>query len=223
MPNTVRGVILDMDGTLVDTNPAHARTWVDALKAHGYEVTLDVLRPLIGLGGDKIVPRLTGHIVDSDIGKKITMRRSVLFEQHELPAVRPFPKVRELIGRMRQGGLKVVIASSSQRAHLERLIEQAGIEDLIDDATSASDVDESKPDPDVIQAALAKLDLSPGDALMIGDTPYDIEAAAYVGVGTIALRCGGWEDSGLTGAIAVYDDPADLLAQFEASPLRLSS
>lgn len=222
MPTNVRGVILDMDGTLVDSNPAHAQTWVEALQASGYPVTLDVVRPLIGLGGDKIIPRLTGHTEDSDLGKAIAARRSDLFEKQHLPVMRAFPKVRELVEQMRQAGLKVVIASSSQRSHLERLIERAGIEDLLDAATSASDVEDSKPDPDVIQAALGKLGLPPEQALMIGDTPYDIEAAAYAGVRTIALRCGGWEDAGLTGAIAVYDDPADLLTQFAASPLRPS-
>jgi HAD superfamily hydrolase (TIGR01549 family) len=222
MSQAVRGVILDMDGTLVDTNEAHAQTWVDALNSFGYEVTLDVVRPLMGQGGDKLIPRLTGKTKDSEIGKTLAAHRSELFEQRHLESVEAFPNTRRLVARLRDLGLKVVVASSSRRDHLARLIEAAAIGDLIDSATSASDVDESKPDPDVIEAALEKLGLAPDQVMMIGDTPYDIEAAARVGVRTIALRCGGWQDEGLTGAIAVYADPADLLANIEASPLARS-
>lgn len=218
--DVLRGVILDMDGTLVDTNEVHAQTWVDALRAFGYEVTLEIVRPLIGLGGDKMLPRLTGQTQESDLGKRISHDRSERFEKIYLSSVKPFPKVRELLDRMRDEGHAVLIASSSKRDHLEALIEKAGIKDRIDGAVSASDVEQSKPDPDVIEAALAKLGLPASAAVMIGDTPYDIEAAARVDVRTIALRCGGWPAEGLTGAIAVYADPADLLAQFETSPLR---
>lgn len=219
MPQTIRGIILDMDGTLVDTNEAHAQTWAEALKSFGYEVPVEVVRPLMGQGGDKLLPRLTGMTKDSEMGKKITAHRAELFERRYLGSVEAFPKTRQLIERLRNAGLKLVIASSSGRDHLDRLIDAADIGDLIDSATSASDVDESKPDPDVIEAALAKLGIAPEQVMMIGDTPYDIEAAARVGVRTIALRCGGWRDDGLTGAVAVYADPADLLANFEASPL----
>jgi phosphoglycolate phosphatase-like HAD superfamily hydrolase len=120
---------------------------------------------------------------------------------------------------MRDAGLKVVIASSSRSNHLKHFIETLGIGALLDGSTSANDVEESKPDPDVVAAALDKLGIAPADVVMIGDTPYDIEAAARVGVRTIALRCGGWTQEGLTGAIAVYADPEELLSQFDASPL----
>ena len=222
MTQAVRGIILDMDGTLVDTNESHAQTWMEALEAFGYEVPIEVIRPLIGQGGDKILPRLTGMAEDSEVGKKIAAHRSELFEKRYLGAVKAFPKTRELVERLQNAGLKVVIASSSRRDHLDRLIDAAGIGDLIDSATSASDVDESKPDPDVIEAALGKLGIAPEQVLMIGDTPYDVEAAARVGVRTIALRCGGWNDENLTGAVAVYADPAALLADIEASPVMRS-
>ena len=222
MTETVHGIILDMDGTLVDTNEAHAQTWMEALEGFGYEVPIEVIRPLIGQGGDKILPRLTGMAEDSEIGKKIAGYRSGLFEKRYLGAVKAFPKTRELVERLRDAGLKVVVASSSRRDHLDRLIEAADIGDLIHSATSASDVDESKPDPDVIEAALGKLGIAPEQVLMIGDTPYDVEAAARVGVRTIALRCGGWNEENLTGAVAVYADPAALLADFEASPIMRS-
>ena len=219
MSNAVRGVILDMDGTLVDSNGAHAQTWVDTLKQFGYDVTLEVVRPLIGQGGDKMLPRLTGCSKDSDIGQSITAQRSELFEQQYLPAIQPFPGSRKLVEHMHNYGLRLVIASSSSQAHLNRLIEAVNIGHFIDSATSASDVGGSKPDPDVIEAALSRLELDAGEVMMIGDTPYDIEAAARVGVRTIALRCGGWDEEDLTGAVAVYADPAELLARFASSPL----
>lgn len=219
MHEQIRGVILDMDGTLVDTNEAHAQTWVDALNAHGFAVTLEIVRPLIGLGGDKLLPRLTGQTKDSDLGKAISQDRSDRFEKDCLPHVKPFPRVGELVDRMHDAGLTVLIASSSKRDHLEALVDKAGLKGKLDGVVSASDVEESKPDPDVIEAALAKLGLPASQAIMIGDTPYDIEAAARVGVRTIAFRSGGWPDAGLTGAIAVYADATDLLARFETSPL----
>lgn len=219
MTTGIAGVILDMDGTLVDTNDAHAQTWVDALNAHGFAVSLDIVRPLIGLGGDKMLPRLTGQTKDSELGKAISKDRSDRFEKNCLPHVQPFPRVGELVDRMHDAGLTVLIASSSKRDHLEALVEKAGLKGKLDGVVSASDVEESKPDPDVIEAALAKLGLPASQVVMIGDTPYDIEAAAHVGVRTIAFRSGGWPDAGLTGAVAVYADAADLLARFESSPL----
>lgn len=219
MSKGVRGVILDMDGTLVDSNEAHARTWVETLKSFGYDVTLEVVRPLIGQGSDKLLPRLAGINKDSAIGQKMVAHRSALFEQQFLSSIQPFPGSRDLVKRMHDAGLKIVIASSSRSNHLKHFIETLGIGTLIDGSTSASDVDVSKPDPDVVAAALDKLGIAAADVVMIGDTPYDIEAAARVGVRTIAVRCGGWSQESLTGAIAVYADPEELLSQFDASPL----
>jgi HAD superfamily hydrolase (TIGR01549 family) len=219
MSTAVRGVILDMDGTLVDSNEAHVQTWVETLKSFGRNVTHEVVRPLIGQGSDKLLPRLAGITTDSALGKKMVAHRSALFEQQYLSAIQPFPGSKELVKRMRDAGLKVVIASSSRSNHLQHFIETLGIGALLDGSTSANDVEESKPDPDVVAAALDKLGIAPADVVMIGDTPYDIEAAARVGVRTIALRCGGWKQEGLTGAIAVYADPEELLSQFDASPL----
>lgn len=157
MSKGVRGVILDMDGTLVDSNEAHARTWVETLKSFGYDVTLEVVRPLIGQGSDKLLPRLAGINKDSAIGQKMVAHRSALFEQQFLSSIQPFPGSRDLVKRMHDAGLKIVIASSSRSNHLKHFIETLGIGTLIDGSTSASDVDVSKPDPDVVAAALDKL------------------------------------------------------------------
>jgi HAD superfamily hydrolase (TIGR01509 family) len=215
----IRGVILDVDGTLVDSNDAHANAWVEALAEHGRQVAFKKIRPLIGMGGDKLLPEAAGIEEDSDEGKKISEYRSEVFKKKYLPVLKPFPGVRELLERMRGEGLKLVVASSAKKDELKHLLEIAGAADLIEGKTSSSDAESSKPDPDIIQAALDDSGLPPGEVVMLGDTPYDIESAGRAGVKTIALRCGGWDDSKLTGAIAIYDGPRDLLARYDSSPL----
>jgi phosphoglycolate phosphatase-like HAD superfamily hydrolase len=215
----VRGAILDVDGTLVDSNDAHARAWVEALAEGGFDVPFARVRRLIGMGGDKLLPEVTGLDEDHPRAKPVGERRGAIFKAKYLPTLRAFPGTRELIGRMREEGLKLAIASSAQPDELEPLLRLAGAAELIEAASSAEDVESSKPDPDVVHAALGRLRLQPPEVLMIGDTPYDVEAAARAGAGAIAFRSGGWDDASLSGAIAIYDGAADLLARFADSPL----
>ena len=114
---------------------------------------------------------------------------------------------------------RLVVASSAKEDELKELIKIAGAEEFIEDKTSSSDAENSKPDPDIVQAALDELGLAPDEVIMLGDTPYDVEAAARAGIKTIGLRSGGWQDADLRGAEAVYADPADLLARYDSSPL----
>jgi HAD superfamily hydrolase (TIGR01509 family) len=214
----VRGVILDVDGTLVDSNEAHARAWVEALAEAGHEVEFAQVRDLIGKGGDKLLPEVSGVEEESEQGQALSERRAELFKERYLPEIKPFPQTRELVERMRAEGIRVVVASSAQKGELGPLLETAQVSDLVESATSSSDAENSKPDPDIVAAALEKLGLRPEEVLMLGDTPYDIEAAAGANVPTIALRCGGWGDAELDGALAIYDDPAELLARFDQSP-----
>ena len=215
----IHAVIFDVDGTLVDSNDAQARSWVDALKEFGYSLPYEKVRPLIGMGGDKVLPETIGVQKDSEKGKQISKRRSEIFKEKYLPNVKPFPDAQKLLDRMRKQGLKLAIATSAQPDELRPLLQIVGAADLIEDKTSARDVESSKPDPDVMQVALKRVGYPPNEVVMIGDTPYDIEAARKVGVGTIAFRCGGWSDSDLAGAIAIYNDSADLLAHYDSSPL----
>lgn len=215
----LRGVILDVDGTLVNSNDAHARSWVEALAAHGVRVDFAQVRPLIGMGGDKLLPRLCGIESDSPQGRHIGSTRGELFRERYLPALAAFPRTHELVTRLLASGLRVAIASSAQEEELSQLLRIARVDSLIEGVTSASDTRHSKPDPDIVHAALTKLDLPAAAAVMVGDTPYDISAAEALGVPTIALRCGGRSDRDLSGAIAIYDDPADLLTHFAESPL----
>ncbi len=218
-----RGVILDVDGTLLDSNDAHAEAWSDALAEAGYYIDPSRVRPLIGIGGDKVVPTLIGLSEDSPTGRKISRRRGEIFRRKFLPRVRPFPGARELIERLDREGCRIVVASSSAKTDLHALLEKAGVRDLVEAETSKDDAEASKPDPDVVGAALGELGLPADAVVMVGDTPYDIEAAARAGVKTIALRCGGgWYDAELKGAAAIYDDPADLLAKLDTSPLMMN-
>jgi HAD superfamily hydrolase (TIGR01509 family) len=214
-----RGALLDIDGTLVDSNEAHVTAWVEVLRDHGFAVTPEDIRPLVGMGGDNLLPRVVGVSSDSDLGKRIGEQRSRLFKERYLPRLQPFPEVRSLLERMRERGLKLVAASSSKADEVEKLLEIAGVADLMDESTSASDTRNSKPDPDLIHSGLERIGLPAGEVVMLGDTPYDIEAAAKAGVGVIAFRCGGFPDEDLEGALAIYDGAADLLARYDESPL----
>ena len=206
----VRGVLLDIDGTLLDSNDAHARSWVEIFKRHGRDIGFERVRPLIGEGGDKLLPQLTGIEAESAEGKALSEERRQLILRDYLPALRPTRGARQLVERLKAEGLRVVVATSSNGEELGALLRQAGVADLIARATSSDD-GASKPDPDIVRAALREADLAPGDVVMVGDTPYDIEAAHRAGVRTIALRCGGWwDDAALAGAVGIYDDPASL-------------
>ena len=214
-----KGVILDVDGTLVDSNDAHASSWVRALTEHGYTVDFDEVRRLIGMGGDNLLPE-TAHIEkDSEEGKQMAKRYLEIFKMDYLPKIQAFPEARDLVAHLHESGLHVVIGSSSETDVLDTLLKTAGVTEFIEQSVSSKDAKNSKPDPDTVLVALKKLKLPPEQVVMLGDTPYDISAAAKVGVPTIALRCGGWSDSDLHEALAVYVDPADLLKQYAQSPL----
>jgi HAD superfamily hydrolase (TIGR01509 family) len=216
----LKGIILDVDGTLVLSNDAHARAWVDAFAEHGYEVPFDRVRSLIGMGGDKLIPAVApGLNEENEPGKAIAERRASIFSERYAASLEPAPGARALVERLRRDGLRVVIASSARSEELDTLLAAAGVAGLIEDATTSSDAEESKPAPDIVDAALGKLGLPADEVVMLGDTPYDIESAAGCGVSVIALRCGGFPDDQLRGALAIYDDPADLLARYDESPL----
>jgi HAD superfamily hydrolase (TIGR01549 family) len=215
----VRCVILDVDGTLVDSNDAHAEAWVRAFVEYGYHTEFEKIRRMIGMGGDKLMEAAVGLNIETPQGKAIDKRRSDIFMQEYLPNLRAFPQVRELVERIQNQEQRVVIASASTGDQLDKLLKIAGVDDLIEHQTSASDVEESKPAPDTVLAALEQCKCPAEQAIMVGDTPYDIESATRAGVLVVAVRSGGWEDEGLGGAIAIYDDAAHLLAEYKQSPL----
>jgi HAD superfamily hydrolase (TIGR01509 family) len=218
MTRPLQAVLLDVDGTLIDSNDAHARAWVDALAESGVTVDFEDVRQLIGMGGDKLMPRVSGIEEDTDKGKRIAERRKQIFLTTYLPHVKALPGTRQLLDKLEAAGLKRVIATSAKSDELAGLLRAADASELEESATTSDDADASKPEPDIVEAALRRAGVGADGAIMIGDTPYDIEAANKAGVKIVAFRSGGWDDEKLSGAIAVYDDPADLIARFDSSP-----
>jgi HAD superfamily hydrolase (TIGR01509 family) len=217
MRRKLDGVLLDVDGTLVDSNDAHARAWSEALSEFGHRVPATEIRPLIGMGGDKLLPTM-GVDPESTVGKAVADRRGAIFLERYVPQLRPTRGAKELVARLKLEGLDLVIATSAREEELEAMLRQVGLDDLVKKRTSADDAENSKPDPDIVHAALERAKLSPTGALLLGDTPYDVEAASQAQVKTVALLCGGWDADALSGAIAIYEDPADLLRHFTSSP-----
>ncbi len=218
----IKAILLDVDGTLIDSNDAHANAWVDVGRESGHPIAFDDVRRLIGMGGDRVLPQLTGVEEDSAEGKRISKRRGEIFLSSYLPSLQPFADARALLQRMSHDGYTLVTASSASEKDLAALLEQAGLEDLIDGTTSSDDAESSKPSPDILEAALERAGCSAEEAVMIGDTPYDVQAAVRAGVRCIAFRCGGWGEDALADAIEVYDDPSHLLRAYDESVLGTS-
>lgn len=219
VPRSVSGVILDVDGTLVDSNAAHAHAWVDTLSEFGYDLDVARVQRLIGMGSDKLLPTLIGVEKDSPFGKKLSERRKTIFSKRYLPGLQPTPGAPALLTHLQRERFGLMIASSAAGNELSALLSVCGAPELARRTPPPRAVDSSKPDPDIVSAALARLHRSPGEVMMLGDTPYDIEAAMRAGIGIIAVRCGGWSTKDLSAALAIYDAPADLLAHFADSPL----
>lgn len=204
-------MIFDIDGTLIDSNDAHARSWVAALAERGLQVPYEEVRSRIGMGGDKLLPEVSGLDPGDPAVAVIKARRKVLFKEQYLPGLRPFPASEELLRWLREQGRRLAVASSAEEDELRPLLRLLGAEELFHATTSSSDAERSKPDPDIVQVALQRLGNPSEEVVMVGDTPYDVAAARAAGIPIIALRCGGWDDKALTGASAIFEGPQHLL------------
>ena len=212
----VETVIFDVDGTLIDSNGAHAETWAQALTENGVPRDAARIRPLIGMGSDKLLPTL-GLEEGSPLGHTVAQRKKELFEERRA-RLQPTRGARALLTFLHEQGKSLVVATSGSDDEMEALLEQAGVRDLIPRRTSKDDASRSKPDPDIVLASLKRSGGRAQTSVMVGDTPYDIEAARRAGVMLLALRCGGhWTDRDLGAAMAIFDDPADLLARWRVS------
>jgi HAD superfamily hydrolase (TIGR01549 family) len=219
----IRAVIFDIDGTLIDSVDGHAQAWIDAFREFGKDVAFEDVRSQIGKGGDQLLPVFLTQDEIDQFGKALEDWRGEHLKRHFLPKFHGFPCVRELFERVLADGKRIALASSAKADELKRYKEIAGIADLIDDGdtTSSSDAERSKPHPDIFQAALSKLGLDPHEAIVVGDTPYDALAAGKAGLPTIGVLCGGFPERSLldAGCLALFRDPADLLANYDSSPL----
>ena len=217
----IQAVIFDLDGTVVDSNDLHVEAWREAFREYGKDFPTRELHRHIGKGGDKYLPEFLSERELREFGKELEQFRGDLFKRNYIERVRPFPKVKELFERIRDDGKRIALASSGSEADVDHYVELAVLGELIESRTSKSDVEHSKPSPDVFASALSLLHLQPQDAIVIGDTPYDVQAAKKIGLPTVAVLCGGFPEDELraSGAIAIYRDPADLLESYLRSPL----
>ena len=218
----IKAVIFDVDGTLVDSNDLHVEAWREAFRGCGKEVPYEELHEQMGKGGDQLMPVFCSREELDRFGPELERSRTELFASDYLPRVRPFSRVRELFERIKADGLAIALASSAKEEELERHKKSLRIEDLLEAATSADDAERSKPHPDIFQAVLAGIgDVEPEEAVVVGDTPYDVIAAAKAGMRTIGLLSGGFteEDLRAAGAVEIYEDVADLLESYGESLL----
>ena len=216
---TVKAVLCDLDGTLLDSNAQHAEAWQRAFAHFGIETTFNEVVHQIGKGGDNLIPVFVPEGDRERLQKPLEKFRTDLFRKEYLPNLKPFPGARELLLKMNQAGIRIAIASSSNKQDLETFKRILNIEDLVEKDTSADDAERSKPAPDIFEAALQRVHLSAHEVLALGDTPWDIEAADKAQVKTVAVTSGGWsrEDLEQAGALEVYTDVAEIAARFADS------
>lgn len=215
-------VLFDVDGTLVDSNDFHAEAWQRTFAYFGCELPYARVRSQIGKGADNLMPALLSPDFLRANREKLETYRKELFAREYMDRIRPFPGVRALFERVRSAGLEIVLASSGTAEEVDHHLKLIGAEGLVRFATTADDAAHSKPQPDIFASALARLDGMPaGEAIVVGDSPYDMLAAGALGIDTIGFRCGGFADDVLVeaGCGELYDDASALLARFESSLL----
>jgi HAD superfamily hydrolase (TIGR01509 family) len=210
-----RGVLFDVDGTLVDTNYLHVVAWADAFRSRGHRVVMSDIHPLIGQGSDRLVESLLGEADASlaDLHSDIYGAR--------LPDVQPLPGAADLLRRTKAEGLRVVLATSAASDEADMLCKILGVADIVDTLTTNDDADSSKPAPDIVEAALSAAGLKADDCVFVGDSVWDVQAAQRAGMDCVCVLTGGVPDAVLrsAGAIAVYPGAAALLEDFTGSPL----
>jgi HAD superfamily hydrolase (TIGR01509 family) len=214
----VEAALLDVDGTLIDTNYQHSLAWYRAFKQHGFLLPVWRIHRAIGMGGDQLVPALIGEQADTEAGDEIRETRDTLY-QELIGEVEPLHGSHELLSDLKERGLTVVLASSSPQDELDHYLELLDARDLTDAWTTKDDVESTKPDPDLVHAALDKAGTK--SAVMVGDTRWDIEAAGKAGVETICVLTGGWSAQELrdAGAVTVFESVDELRERLDETAL----
>ncbi len=227
----LKAVIFDLDGTLVDTVDFHAQSWERTFQHFGHQIPYEQIRPQIGKGSDQLLPIFFSleELNESDdghgptFGERMRDYRRELYKREYHPRIKAFPQVRELFLRIKADGKRIALASSATKDDLATYKQIMNVEDLVDAATTTDEVESSKPEPDVFFVTLDKLGgIASNDVIVVGDTPYDAEAAGKINLRTIGVLCGGSPEENLrkAGCIAIYKDIADLLAHYDESPLK---
>ena len=215
----IKALIFDVDGTLVDSVAIHATAWEEAFAEFGHAVPFEDIRGQIGKGGDELMPVFLSEDEIAAHGDRLKARRSDILTNKYLPRIEAFPQVRALFERLRADGFTIALASSAKGEEVRVYKERADIADLVETETSSDDAARSKPHGDIFQAALDRLPgIDPAEAVAVGDTPYDAQAAGKVGMRTIGVLGGGFPEALLrdAGCFAIYRDPADMLARYDA-------
>ncbi|HWB66393.1 MAG TPA: HAD family hydrolase [Mycobacteriales bacterium] len=210
-----RGVLFDIDGTLVDTNYLHTVAWGEAFRVNGYDVPMSTIHSLIGQGSERLINSAIGHDDDA-----VVDAHSDLYGGH-LHALRAFDGAADLLRRTKRAGLQVVLATSASSHEVEHLLRAIDADDAIDHVTGKDDVEASKPEPDIVEAAMSGAGLTAENVVFVGDAVWDVVATQQLGVGCVGVLSGGIAEAALrdAGAIAIYRDVADLLEDFDGSPL----
>jgi HAD superfamily hydrolase (TIGR01509 family) len=218
----LKAVFFDLDGTLVDSNDFHVMAWQEAFRDFGHYFEQSDIRGQIGKGGDQLVPSLLPGI-DEKLQKAVSERHGKVFKPKYLAQVKPFPHAFDLLEMLHAKGVKVLLASSSEKTEVDHYIDLLKVEPFLTGTVSKDDVAHSKPAGDIFAAALSKVfPLSASETLAVGDTPYDVESALRSGIKTIGLRSGGFSEEvlGDAGAPYIYASVQDLFDNFDNSPLR---
>jgi HAD superfamily hydrolase (TIGR01549 family) len=216
--NRIKAVIFDIDGTLIDSNDAHAESFVTAFKKFDKIVPFVELKWLIGMGADKILEKYLTKTEIKDFGEDLTEYRKQIFLRDYLPELKSFPKMCQLLEKIKSDGKRIALASSASEEELKKYHELLKIDDLLDKETSSDDADESKPEPDIFLAALRKLkNVEKHEAIVIGDTPYDAEAAKKAKLKIIGVKSGGWSRERLLekGCLEVYENIGEIFENYE--------
>jgi HAD superfamily hydrolase (TIGR01509 family) len=218
---TIKAIFFDIDGTLVDSNEQHVLAWAEAFERVGASPDRQSIHQQIGKGADNLIPALMPD-ADEGLRERLAEAHGEIFKGKYLERIEPFPGARDLLARVRESGREVVLASSASAPELEHYLDLLDARDLVAETTSADDVAHTKPAPDIFASALDKVaPLEAGEVIVVGDTPYDMEAARKCGIEPIAVRSGKFSDDDLTraGGRSIYDDVAALLAAFDESPI----
>jgi HAD superfamily hydrolase (TIGR01509 family) len=217
----VATAILDIDGTLVDTNYHHAIAWFRAFVGHDIVLPIWRVHRHIGMGGDQLVEALCGRQVESDRGDAIRDAEKEAYSKL-IGEVKTMERSRELIETLKQRGHTVVLASSAKQDEVDVYLNLLNARELADAWTTSADVESTKPAPDLVHAAMNRAETAAGEAVMVGDTPWDVKAAAGADVGTLAVMTGGFSEQELreAGALDVFESVAELCERLEETPLR---